>query len=147
MDSGDGVTHIVPVYESVVLNHLTRRLNVAGRDVTHQLINLLLRRGYAFNRTAGFEKVRQIKEKLCYVSYGLELDHKLAGETAVLVKSYTFSDGRVIRVGNEQFEAPEILFQPHLADVKQTGVAEYLSNTIQAADVDLRSSQWIPVAH
>jgi actin-related protein len=31
VDSGDGVTHIVPVYESVVLNHLTKRLDVAGR--------------------------------------------------------------------------------------------------------------------
>lgn len=89
MDSGDGVTHIVPVYESTVLNHLTRRLDVAGRDVTRQLINLLLRRGYAFNRTADFETVRQIKEKLCYVSYDLELDTKLSDETTVLVESYT----------------------------------------------------------
>ena len=39
VDSGDGVTHIVPVYESVVLNHLTRRLDVAGRDVTRQPLN------------------------------------------------------------------------------------------------------------
>ena len=69
VDSGDGVTHIVPVYESVVLNHLTRRLDVAGRDVTRNLIALLLRRGYALNRTADFETVRQIKEKLCYVRY------------------------------------------------------------------------------
>lgn len=140
VDSGDGVTHIVPVYESVVLNHLTRRLNVAGRDVTRQLIKLLLRRGYAFNRTADFETVRQIKEKLCYVSYDLELDHKLAEETTVLVESYTLPDGRVIRVGSERFEAPEILFQPHLADVEQPGIAEYLFNTIQTADVDVRSS-------
>jgi actin-related protein 2 len=61
VDSGDGVTHIVPVYESTVLNHLTRRLDVAGRDVTRNLIALLLRRGYALNRTADFETVRQIK--------------------------------------------------------------------------------------
>ncbi|PUU77349.1 actin family [Tuber borchii] len=140
VDSGDGVTHIVPVYESVVLNHLTRRLNVAGRDVTRQLISLLLRRGYAFNRTADFETVRQIKEKLCYVSYDLELDHKLAEETTVLVESYTLPDGRVIRVGSERFEAPECLFQPHLVDVEQPGIAEFLFNTIQAADVDVRTS-------
>jgi len=140
VDSGDGVTHIVPVYESVVLNHLTRRLNVAGRDVTRQLINLLLRRGYAFNRTADFETVRQIKEKLCYVSYDLELDHKLAEETTVLVESYTLPDGRVIRVGSERFEAPECLFQPHLVDIEQPGIAEFLFNTIQAADVDVRTS-------
>jgi actin-related protein 2 len=98
-----------------------RRLDVAGRDVTRQLIKLLLRRGYAFNRTADFETVRQIKEKLCYVSYDLELDNKLAEETTVLVESYTLPDGRVIKVGQERFEAPECLFQPHLLDVEQPG--------------------------
>ena len=140
VDSGDGVTHIVPVYESTVLNHLTRRLDVAGRDVTRNLIALLLRRGYALNRTADFETVRQIKEKLCYVSYDLELDQKLSEDTTVLVESYTLPDGRVIRVGSERFEAPECLFQPHLVDVEQPGIAEFLFNTIQAAEVDIRSS-------
>lgn len=140
VDSGDGVTHIVPVYESTVLNHLTRRLDVAGRDVTRNLIALLLRRGYALNRTADFETVRQIKEKLCYVSYDLELDQRLSEDTTVLVESYTLPDGRVIRVGSERFEAPECLFQPHLVDVEQPGIAEFLFNTIQAADVDVRSS-------
>jgi actin-related protein 2 len=55
VDSGDGVTHIVPVYEGFSLPHLTRRLNVAGRAVTKYFIKLLLLSGYAFNRTADFE--------------------------------------------------------------------------------------------
>ncbi|EKV18284.1 Actin-like protein, putative [Penicillium digitatum Pd1] len=140
VDSGDGVTHIIPVYESTVLNHHIRRLDVAGRDVTRNLIALLLRRGYALNRTADFETVRQIKEKLAYVSYDLELDKKLSEDTTVLVESYTLPDGRVIRVGSERFEAPECLFQPHLVDVDQPGMAEMLFNCIQGADVDVRSS-------
>ncbi len=35
VDSGDGVTHICPVYEGFSLPHLTRRLDIAGRDITH----------------------------------------------------------------------------------------------------------------
>jgi len=139
VDCGDGVTHIVPVYEGFSLPHLTRRLDVAGRDVTRYLIKLLLLRGYAFNRTADFETVRQIKEKLCYVGYDLELETRLAQETTVLVENYTLPDGRVIKVGSERFEAPEALFQPNLVDVEAVGMAEQLYNTIQAADIDIRS--------
>lgn len=139
VDSGDGVTHVIPVYEGFALPHLTKRLDVAGRDVTRYLIKLLLLRGYAFNRTADFETVREIKEKLCFMSYDLDLDKKLAEETTTLVESYTLPDGRVIKVGSERFEAPECMFQPHLVDVEQPGVAELLFNTIQSAAVDTRT--------
>lgn len=67
VDSGDGVTHVIPVTNGFSEPHLNRRLDIAGRDVTRYLIKLLLMRGYAFNRTADFETVREIKEKLCYV--------------------------------------------------------------------------------
>ncbi|EGG22598.1 actin related protein 2 [Cavenderia fasciculata] len=137
VDSGDGVTHIIPVYEGYSIPHLTRRLDVAGRDVTRYLIKLLLLRGYAFNRTADFETVRQIKEKLCYVAYDVEQEKKLSQETTVLVESYTLPDGRVIKVGSERFQASEALFHPSLVDVEGGGVADLLFDCIQKADRDL----------
>lgn len=139
IDAGDGVTHICPVYEGFALPHLTRRLDIAGRDVTRYLIKLLLLRGYAFNHSADFETVRMMKEKLCYVGYNIEQEQMLARETTVLVESYTLPDGRVVKVGGERFEAPEALFQPHLINVDGVGVAELLFNTIQAADIDTRA--------
>uniref|UniRef100_A0AAY3ZU64 Actin-related protein 2 n=1 Tax=Denticeps clupeoides TaxID=299321 RepID=A0AAY3ZU64_9TELE len=139
VDSGDGVTHICPVYEGFSLPHLTRRLDIAGRDITRYLIKLLLLRGYAFNHSADFETVRMMKEQLCFVGYNIEQEQRLANETTVLVESYMLPDGRTIRVGGERFGAPEALFQPHLINVEGVGVAELLFNTIQAADIDLRS--------
>jgi actin-related protein len=55
VDTGDGVTHVVPVYDGFVPQNLIRRLDVAGRHITQYLIKLLLLRGYAFNRTADFD--------------------------------------------------------------------------------------------
>uniref|UniRef100_A0A0K0EJ89 Actin-related protein 2 n=1 Tax=Strongyloides stercoralis TaxID=6248 RepID=A0A0K0EJ89_STRER len=138
VDSGDGVTHICPVYEGYALNHLTRRLDIAGRDITRYLIKLLLLRGYTFNHSADFETIRQMKEKLCYVAYDVEQEQKLALETTVLTEKYMVPDGRVIRVGGERFEAPEVLFQPHLINVEKQGLSEMLFNVIQSADIDTR---------
>lgn len=140
VDSGDGVTHIVPVWEGIVPPTLIKRLNVAGRHMTRYLIKLLQVRGYAFNRTADFETVRQIKEELCYVGYDLEVEKRLALETTTLVKTYTLPDGRVIKVGSERYEAPEVLFQPHLIDVESAGLQDMLFDMIQEADIDLRQS-------
>jgi len=139
IDSGDGVTHIVPVYEGFSLPHLTRRLNVAGRNITRYLIKLLLLRGYAFNRTADFETVRQIKEKFCYVGYDLELEKRLALETTVLIEKYTRPDGRIIKIGAERFEAPEALFDPNLVDVEGGGMGELVFDCINKADIDTRA--------
>ncbi|KAJ3738023.1 actin-related protein [Lentinula raphanica] len=96
---------------------LTRRLDIAGRDVTRYLIKLLLMGDYAFNQTA----VRFI--------HSYDLDTHPSEETTVLVESY--------QVGSERFEAPECMFQPHLVDVEQPGVAEMLFQTIQTAAVDI----------
>jgi len=140
VDSGDGVTHIVPVWEGVCPPALIKRLNVAGRHITRYLIKLLQLRGYSFNRSADFETVRQIKERFCYVGYDLDVEKRLALETTTLMASYTLPDGRVIRLGSERYAASEVLFQPTLIDVESKGVHDMLFSMIQEADIDLRPS-------
>lgn len=138
VDTGDGVTHVIPVYDGFVPQHLIRRLDVAGRHITQYLIKLLLLRGYAFNRTADFETVRQIKEKVCYVAYDINQERKLALETTCLMENYTLPDGRVIKIGRERFEAAEALFSPHLIDCEKPGMADMVFDMIQSADIDTR---------
>ena len=119
VDTGDGVTHVVPVYQGFVPQNLIRRLDVAGRHITNYLIKLLLLRGYAFERTADFDTVREIKEKCCYVACDVNVERKLALETTNLMESFTLPDGRVIKIGRERFEAPEALFNPSLIDCEK----------------------------
>ncbi len=132
IDSGDGVTHLIPVCESYLNKFLIKRLNVAGRHVTNYLTKLLLIRGYAFNSTADFETVREIKEKLCYVSNNLEEDRRMAKETTVQDMEYTLPDGSVITVGRERFEAPECLFNPSYVDSEMAGISEMVIKTVEA---------------
>ena len=54
IDSGDGVTHCIPVFENHILNHQIGRMNIAGRHITNHFVKLLHMQGYAFNSTADF---------------------------------------------------------------------------------------------
>ena len=67
-DAGDGVTHMVPVFEGFSLKHAVKRINLAGRDYTQNMMDTLQEANVKFSSTAEFDICRDIKEKKCYVA-------------------------------------------------------------------------------
>lgn len=97
LDSGDGVTHAVPVVEGFSMPHAVRRVDVAGRDVTEHLQLLLRKAGYAMHTSAEKEVVRLIKEKACYVALSPSKEEKDAAG-ASRGEEFRLPDGHLIRV-------------------------------------------------
>ncbi|MCR8433090.1 MAG: actin family protein [Crenarchaeota archaeon] len=143
VDSGDGVTHIVPVQESYLLAHAVRRLNLAGRDVTRYLAKLLTKRGIYFTSSAEMEIARDIKEKLCYlaVDYKAELEKAKKIPKAVAA-TYELPDGRVIELVEERFQSPEIMYSPMLIGLEAKPLDELVLDSIFACDIDVRPSMY-----
>lgn len=137
LDSGDGVTHAVPVFEGFSMPHAIRRVDIAGRDVTDHLQLLLRKAGHHLHTSAEREVVRTIKEHSCYIAANPAKEDK---DTAGRTEEFRLPDGTVIQLGAERYRAPEILFNPELIGQEYAGVHQVVVDSINRVDLDLRKS-------
>jgi len=137
VDSRDGVSYTVPVYENVVLPHAVSCLDLGGQDLTEYLIRIFAERGYSFVTRAEREIVRDIKVKLCYVALDYEWELQNAEKNLSLSKVYELPDGRSVSVERERFCCPEPLFQPSLLGKELVGIHEATNNSIMKCDEEL----------
>ncbi|PNJ72608.1 actin-like protein 7B [Pongo pygmaeus] len=121
VESGHGVSHVVPISEGDVLPGLTSRADYAGSDLTNYLMQLLNKAGHAFTDDH-LHIIEHIKKKCCYAAFLPEEELGLVPEE--LRVDYELPDGKLITIGQERFRCSEMLFQPSLAGSTQPGLPE-----------------------
>jgi len=137
-DCGDGVSHTVPIFEGYCLPHAVKRINLAGRDLTERMVSLLNERGYSFTTTAEKEIVRDIKERLCYISLNYQDDLAAVESNTELEKTYEMPDGQIITIGSSRFRCPEVLFDPSHIGLEDDGIHNLIFGSIMKCDIDIR---------
>jgi len=137
-DSGDGVTHTVPIFDGYSLPHSILRIDLAGRDLTEYLLKILSERGRSFTTSAEKEIVKNIKEKLCVVSLDYEQDLADCKSGNIADVEYEMPDGETFKIGSERFRCTEVLFKPSLIGREFTGIHDKVSESIKKSDVDVR---------
>jgi len=138
LDSGEGVSHTVPIYEGYAIPHAIQKIMLAGRDLTEYLREILKERGLSFTTPAEQEIVKDIKETMTVVVSDFGEAMKDAEESHACEKNYELPDGRKILIGNERFRCPEILFTPSLAGHDLEGVPKYCYDSVMKCDNDVR---------
>lgn len=145
VDSGDGVTHVIPVAEGYVIGSCIKHIPVAGRDITSFIQTLLREREVGIPPEQSLETAKAIKEKFCYVCPDIVKEFaKYDQEPSKWMRKY---EGRnninkqlfEVDVGYERFLGPEIFFHPEFANPDfPSPLADIVDNVIQNCPIDVR---------
>ncbi|XP_024434860.2 actin-like protein 7B [Desmodus rotundus] len=119
VESGHGVSHVVPISEGNVLPGLTVRADYAGRDLTNYLLQLLNKAGHKLTDNH-LHIVEHIKKTCCYAA--LLPEEELGLSLEELRVDYELPDGKLITIGHERFQCAEMLFKPSLVGSTQPGL-------------------------
>lgn len=145
IDSGDGVTHVIPVAEGYVIGSCIKHIPIAGRDITFFIQQLLKEREIGIPPEQSMETAKAIKERFCYTCPDIVKEFnkydadptkwikQYEGEHSIKKKKFT------VDVGYERFLGPEIFFHPEFSNPDfSTSISETVDTAIQNCPIDVR---------
>ncbi|XP_072432347.1 actin-related protein 3C isoform X7 [Chiloscyllium punctatum] len=145
IDSGDGVTHCIPVAEGYVIGSCIKHIPVAGRDITFFIQQLLREREIGIPPEQSLETAKMIKERYCYICPDIVKEFtKYDMNPGKWIKPYIGINAIskrqfAVDVGYERFLGPEIFFHPEFAnpDFMQP-ISDVVDEVIQNCPIDVR---------
>ncbi|XP_028307095.1 actin-related protein 6 isoform X1 [Gouania willdenowi] len=163
VDSSFSFTHIAPYCRSKKLHEGIRRINVGGKLLTNHLKEIIsYRQLHVMDET---HVINQVKEDVCYVSQDFLRDMELAqmkGEENTLMRDYVLPDfssirkgfckpreemvlsgkyktgEQILRLANERFAVPEMLFHPSDIGIQEMGIPEAIVHSVQALPEEMQ---------
>lgn len=141
IDSGAGVTHVIPVAEGYVIGSSIKSVPIAGRDITNFVQSLLRERG---EPDSSLQTAERIKEEYCYVCPDIVKEFaRFDRESDDRFKKHTvnYANGKTttVDVGYERFLAPEIFFNPEIYSSDfLTPLPTIVDTVIQSSPIDVR---------
>ncbi|KAH3678461.1 hypothetical protein WICMUC_001478 [Wickerhamomyces mucosus] len=140
IDSGDGVTHVIPVAEGYVIGSAIKNIPIAGRDITLFIQSLLRDRG---EQDTSLRTAEKIKQEFCYVVPDIVKEFnkfdRQPEKFAQYIVETTRGPKKTVDVGYERFLAPEIFFNPEIASSDfLTPLPTVVDQVIQATPIDVR---------
>jgi actin-related protein 3 len=145
IDSGDGVTHVIPVAEGYVLAGNIKSMPIAGSDLSAFVQQLMRERGEPVPPESALEVARRVKESHCYtcsdvakefVKHDREPEKYLRRVGGVRATSGTPWEADICY---ERFLAPEVFFQPDIySNDFSTPLPAMVDDAIASAPIDVR---------
>ncbi|XP_071057411.1 actin-related protein 3 [Onthophagus taurus] len=145
IDSGDGVTHVIPVAEGYVIGSCIKHIPIAGRNITSFIQSLLREREIGIPPEQSLETAKAIKERYCYICPDIAKEFaKFDADPAKCIKRYEGINSVTkqpfgVDVGYERFLGPEIFFHPEFSNPDFTiPLSEIVDDVIQNCPIDVR---------
>lgn len=120
IDSGDGVTHCIPVVDGYVIGSAIKHIPLAGRDITTFIQQLMRDRKEPVPAEDSLEVARKVKEQYSYICPDLAKEFKKYDDNpGKYFKTYSgvrksTGESWTADVGYERFLGPEIFFNPEI---------------------------------